>query len=284
MHRTPRRIAATIALAALVACADEPSEAPTPPAEPPAAEKVIPDQIDPSTADLNARLTLYALPAPSEILALLDEHGESDALRDALGGDLPTYEGLAPWQAALATGAATADLLVVIRDAPADDLARRLKNVSDGMTAGGADATVTDALAELHGAVTGGAVSRDALISQFDLFHADLLGRGGSSLGDQNLALLAIGGWARAVNLVARRATETGVAPKGADLLKLQVVVEALRQRLGEAPEVQPVRDALDRILPVSTTAAEEPSADDLVVLRDATGEILAAAGIGGSK
>ena len=108
----------------------------------------------------------------------------------------------------------------------------------------------------------------------------DMLTEGKQQYGDREIALIAVGGWARAVNLFATLAKDTGgEIPKGADVLKLRIVVDTLIEQVGTDAEVQPVVTALQEILPVASSAGRAdapPTAEDLAVLQSATGKILA--------
>ncbi len=287
------RVATWVLLGALIALggckSDEPTDAPAGETAAPVADedKDVPDKIDVGGLDLKQKATVFVLPAPSEIVSLIQEADTSGQLSAAVGATLPTYEGQERWKAALALGVATADLLIVVPDASDEDLIARLDNIAAGMQAlGSTDEQVAD-LTELRAKVAGGAIARDKLVGELDTLRSDLLVEGREQYGERDVMLIAVGGWARAVNLFATLAEGAETMPEGSEVLKLRIVLDTLLDGVGPDAEVQPVADALRTILPVATVTGRPdapPSPEDLVVLKEATSQILALAVTGGGE
>lgn len=261
--------------------AEEPATAAAGAHEPGVEEKVAPKQIDASSITIKERAAAFVIPAPSEIALMLQEADPGGDLLASVGSDLPAYDGLPAWKAALALGIANADLLMTVPGASDEDVVARLDNIAEGMTVLGSTDEQIGQLVELRGKVAGGSITRDALIGQLDDLRIEMLSQGKEQYGDRQVALIAVGGWARAVNLFAVSAEKTGTIPKGADVLKLRIVLDTLIEDVGSDEDVQPVIAALDKIRPMtSATGRPEapPTAEELALLRDATNEILALA------
>lgn len=260
----------------LAACS---SAGENPPDSQESVEKQIPEQVELSSNDpkreTNPDARVFILPAPSEIVAVLSLDQHSQDLRKAIGDQLISYSGLAQWQASIALGSSIADLMITIPTADNADISARLENISAGMSAIGVKGEMTAKLVDLQRKVAGGSVTRDRLVREFDRFRAAIIREGGDGIGEEKLALLAVGGWARAVNLVSNLMLKTGEVPIGADLLKLKIVVETLLSQVGSTPEAQPVAEALRRILPVTADKPEEPTPDEITVFVTNTGQIL---------
>jgi len=243
-------------------------------------DKDVPAQIDVSKLPFKEKAALFVLPAPSEIALLLQEADKEGKVIAAVGVQMPVYDGLPTWQLALALGLATGDLLITIPSAPDDTIVARLDNVAVGMKALGSTPEQIDDLTQLRGRVADGSINRDQLVRELDVLRTDLLTEGQQQYGDREIALIAVGGWARAVNLFATLAKDRGGdIPKGADVLKLRIVVDTLIEQVGDGDDVKPVIEALNKILPVASAvgrADTPPSAEDLAVLEAATAEILA--------
>lgn len=243
-------------------------------------EKEVPAQIDVAKLPFKEKAAVFVLPAPSEIALLLQEADQEGKVLEAVGEAMPVYAGLPEWKTALALGLATGDLLITIPKASDEVVVRRLDNVAAGMKAlGSADQQIAD-LTTLRGKVAGGAIDREQLVRELDVLRTDLLTEGQQQYGDREIALIAVGGWARAVNLFAMLSEDQGgELPKGADVLKLRIVVDTLIEQVGTDEEVQPVVAALTEILPVASAvgrADTPPTAEDLAVLEGATAKILA--------
>ena len=139
----------------------------------------------------------------------------------------------------------------------------------------------------LRAKVAGGAIARDKLVGELDTLRSDLLVEGREQYGERDVMLIAVGGWARAVNLFATLAEGAETMPEGSEVLKLRIVLDTLLDGVGPDAEVQPVADALRTILPVATVTGRPdapPSPEDLVVLKEATSQILALAVTGGGE
>jgi len=241
--------------------------------------KEVPDKIEGLT--IKEKAAAFVIPAPSEIVVLLQEADPEGELLASVGNELPSYDGLPNWKAALALGIANADLLLTVPEAPDEDIVARLDNIAAGMAALGSTQDQIDSLVDLRGKVAGGAIEREALVRQLDDLRIGMLAQGKEQYGERQVALIAVGGWARAVNLFARGAEKTSTIPAGADVLKLRIVIDTLIADVGTDEEVQPVVVALQKILPVasSTTRADAPpTAEEIQILLGATGEILALA------
>jgi hypothetical protein len=273
-------------LLALGACksgepADEPGDATAPVAD---ADKPVPDKIDVGGLDLKHKATVFVLPAPSEIVAMIEEIDDSGKLSASIGDVLPTYEGRERWQAALMLGATTGDLLVVVPNASDEMLLARLDNIAEGMQMlGSTDAQIAD-LSELRGKVAAGSITREKLIGELDLLRTAMLVDGKEQYGERDVMLIAVGGWARAVNLFATIAETSETVPEGSEVLKLRIVLDTLIDGVGPDEEVKGVADALKRLLPVATVTGRPdapPSTEDLALLKEATGEILALTDLG---
>jgi hypothetical protein len=243
-------------------------------------EKDVPAQIDVSKLPFKEKAAVFVLPAPSEIALLLQEADKDGTVVAAVGTKMPVYDGLPTWTTALALGLATGDLLITIPSAPDDTIVARLDNVAAGMKALGATQEQIDDLTQLRGRVADGSINREQLVRELDVLRTDLLTEGQQQYGDREIALIAVGGWARAVNLFATLAKDAGgEIPKGADVLKLRIVVDTLIEQVGGDDDVKPVVQALNKILPVASSvgrADAPPTAEDLAVLEAATAEILA--------
>jgi len=223
----------------------------------------------------NPNAEVFVLPAPSEIVAVLSLDQHASDLKEAVGEDLASYQALPDWKASIALGRSIADLMIMISDAEDAEISSRLQNVADGMEAVGVADEMTGKLIELQRKVVAGSVSRDRLVREFDRFRATIIREGDQQVGQRNLALIAVGGWARAVNLVSKVMLKTGEVPIGADLLKLRIVVETLLDQVGSAPELQPIAKALQQILPVTADRPEEPNQEEIQVLVENTDQIL---------
>jgi hypothetical protein len=270
------RIGAPLVTWALLACGGgEP--APAEPAAAPAApiKKEIPTSID--VASLTVKKAAgFVLPAPSETLALVRGSGRADKLNAMVNADaLPEYSGKEAWKAALAVGVATADLLVLAPDATDAEVGRRIENLIAGLNAIQADPNDIARLEKLRGQVAGGAVSRDVMVAEFDEMRSVLLSDAGQR---GSLPLVAVGGWARAVNLVARVSQESGQVPPGTDALKLEIVLRTLLEQVAKDPQAAAVAQPLERLLPIASgpLTTRETTSEDVGALRAATDEILA--------
>lgn len=249
-----------------------------PPAEAPAPTKEIPTAID--VASLTVKKAAgFVLPAPSETLALVRNSGRADKLVAMVNEDaLPNYRDKERWKAALGVGVATADLLVLAPDATDAEIVRRLRNVVEGLEAIEARAEDVDQLRKLETQLSAGAVGRDVMVAHFDEMRSVLLQDAASRPG---LPLVAVGGWARAVNLVARVAQESGSVPAGADTLRLEAVIRTLIDQVATDPQAASVARPLERLLPIAAggpLASRETTPEDVATLRAATDEILALA------
>jgi len=257
------------------------------PAAPPAEEastageeageaKDVPQTLELGDLDLRRELMVFVLPSPSEIVAILESDDNLATLRGKLGGGDVDYASLPPWRAALAVGSSMADLLILVPEAPFADVADRLEDIATGLERVGASEEQLEKLRSLRADVLAGAIDRHDLVETFDLLRAEILRQGEEQVGKQNLALIAVGGWARAVNAVARTAQETGDVPPGADVLKLRLVVTTLMDEIGSDDQVGPVEEALRKVLPVThAVRPTDPTPQELGVLIDATDDIL---------
>jgi len=284
----PLRRFGLLAVACLLvgACKSDPQPSETvpatdaaPPLEQGAAAEAAPKQVDASSITIKERAAAFVIPAPSEIALMLQEADPEGDLLASVGSELPSYDGLSPWQAALALGIANADLLMTVPTAADEIVVARLDNIAEGMRALGSTEDQIGRLAELRGSVAGGSITREALIGQLDDLRIEMLAQGKEQYGERQVALIAVGGWARAVNLFTVSAQKTGTVPKGADVLKLRIVIDTLIEDVGADAEVQPVVAALEKIRPVATSTARveaPPTVDELTLLREATDEILA--------
>lgn len=236
----------------------------------------IPQKIDVEALTFQDKARLFVLPAPSETLAILGESAHAEALQSAMGTELTTYDGLDDWRVALVVGETVADLLITIPSADDAAIVRRIDHLIVGIGRLGVDAEAVGELEHLRAQVSGGGMARDELVTELDDLRSDMLARRDEH--PQHVALVAVGGWARAVNLVSQVALAHGEVPKGAEALKLRAVVTTLIDELGTSPDVVPVVTALQRILPVASgvTDAEPPTLDELQTMQSATGEILA--------
>lgn len=246
-------------------------------AEGSAESKEIPGRVDAAAAEWKREAAIFILPAPSEIVAILESDEQLAGLRRRLDDPLPSYRELATWQAALAFGRSIADLLILIPEASYPEIATHLQSLAGGLEALGADESSIQQLRELQAQVADGALGREQLVERFDLIRAQVLRRGDEEIGARNMALVAVGGWARAVNAVSGVARESGEIPAAADALKLRIVVSTLIDELGSEPEVQPVVQALERVLPFTDAVRpSQPTPAELDELIQTTDQILA--------
>ena len=95
--------------------------------------KAVPEKLDGLT--LKEKAAAFVIPAPSEIVLLLQEADPGGELLASVGNELPGYGGLPTWKAALALGIANADLLLTVPEAPDEDVVARLDNIAEGMAA-----------------------------------------------------------------------------------------------------------------------------------------------------
>lgn len=233
------------------------------------------DKPDTASLDLEETVAVFILPAPSEIAAAVESEAGFDIGRVA-DEPLPAYEELPTWRQAVALGQVVADLLITASEAPTPRIVAYLDNVETGLRSLGIAEDQLVELETLRSEVAAGAIGRDALIARFDRIRVELLQRGKAQLGDRTMALVAAGGWARAVNLVSSHIQKTDRIPERADALKLRLVVTSLIERIGPGEDVRPVVESLEAILPLTAARPSPPSRDELATLIAETDEILA--------
>lgn len=238
--------------------------------------KEMTQKVDVEELTLNETAALLVIPAPSEIVAIMERDEAFRGLATTPVDALPSYADLPSWQRALTVGRVVADLLIAAPEASDATVAAYLENLVDGLRLLGADEDRIAEVRDLQSRVAEGGVDRDQLLQRFDRFRAEIFKTGDQQIGEQNVVLIAVGGWARAVNVVSNLAQETGQVPPGADILKLRIIVSTLLDKMGSEEEVAPVVESLRSILPVTANIPSAPRPEELQTLIDETDEILA--------
>jgi hypothetical protein len=220
----PRAIVALFALAALSACtgADQAEELPTPPV----AEVVKPEPAQLSPADLaKAASNIALVPSPAEMQRALEAAGIQAKLGEkvpnrTLKMDVPNKD-----QVAVRTGVILADLLLTVKTAEKDALAKQLMDIKTGMKQLGAGSDISATVQDIHDRVMNDAVSRDDLVKELDELSGAIIPEIEYEAGPRSVPLIQAGSWLGGANLVAGAVIDAGSYDKAGDLLKQPAVV-----------------------------------------------------------
>lgn len=220
----PRAIVALFALAALSACtgADQAEELPTPPV----AEAVQPEPAQLSPADLaKAASNIALVPSPAEMQRALEAAGIQAKLGEkvpnrTLKMDVPNKD-----QVAVRTGVILADLLLTVKTAEKDALAKQLMDIKTGMEQLGAGSDISATVQDIHDRVMNDAVSRDDLVKELDELSGAIIPEIEYEAGPRSVPLIQAGSWLGGANLVAGAVIDAGSYDKAGDLLKQPAVV-----------------------------------------------------------
>ncbi|MFT5583080.1 MAG: hypothetical protein ACI9VR_000657 [Cognaticolwellia sp.] len=218
----PRAIFALVALAALAACTGAVEEPPTPPV----AEVVKPEPAHISPEELAKDADNIALvPSPAEMQKALTAAGIQAKLGEkvpnrTLKMDVPNKD-----QVAVRTGVILADLLLTVKTAEKEALAKQLLDIKTGMEQLGAGSDIGATVQDLHDRVMNDAVSRDDLVKELDELSGAIIPEIEYEAGPRSVPLIQAGSWLGGANLVAGAVIEAGSYEKAGDLLKQPAVV-----------------------------------------------------------
>ena len=258
--------------------APDPEPAPAPAA--PSDGKEVPRKIDLAKVKLAEKAMEFVVPAPSEVVRLIDSDDTRRRIRSLIGSEQLELDGMDKTSKAIAVGSLLADLLIVIEGAEDEEVSAKIDGVVRGLRALGANPQDVEDLEQLSHSIRSGTIARQAVVHRFDRLRLDVVDAGAAHVGPEAVALVAVGAWARAVNLIAVVALDHPEALGTMDVLKLRLVVSHLMGQLGKSDAVKPVVAILDQIVPITSDLARPtpPSVEDLNRLVSATDALLALA------
>lgn len=226
MSKSLLRHGATLLLATLVACGGT-SEAPKPPAEKPAEKPATEQPLVLSADDLGEADSTGLVPSPVETQRALKAAGiETD-----LAGLIPPHafdvEATSDEDAvAVRTGVLLADMLLAVKTADDDTLVANVEKVRRGLATLNSGADIDRTLQDMLDRIRGKSVSREELLSEFDLLARVAIPELTFNGRERVVPLIQAGSWLEAANLVAKAVQANG-QPAAADaLLKQPAVVD----------------------------------------------------------
>jgi hypothetical protein len=181
-----------------------------------------------------------------------------------------------PDRVALRTGVLLADTVLTVRDAPPEEVIKRLKDVQTGMTTLGADPRVISTLGELAGQLENDAIDREDLLKTLDEATASAQ----DDLGEHGRFVQA-GAWLSGSNLVAQAVLAKGDATHAGLLLKQPDVasyyLDYVRSEDGKKKAGADIAAALEDTLETLLTISEKDGLElaDVEVIQKKTGDIL---------
>lgn len=275
----PRAIAALVALAALAACSgSEQEEVATPPVE---AEQVKLEPATLSVEQLNKSADNIALvPSPAEMQKALDAAGIQSKLGEkvpdrSLKMDVPNKD-----QVAVRTGVILADLLLTVKTAEKEKLAKQLQDIKAGMEQLGAGSDIGATIQDIHDRVMNDSVSRDDLVKELDELSGAIIPEIEYEAGARSVPLIQAGSWLGGANLVAAAVVESGNYDKAGDLLKQPAVVGYFQGYVKEEGQDKASGEVISQLEATLDTLAEictheTLSEEDVKTIQSSTSSVL---------
>lgn len=276
----PRAFFALIALAALSACTG--GEKPEEPVNPtPEVETPKPEPAQLSTEDLNKAADNIALvPSPAEMQKALDAAGIQAKLGEkvpdrTLKMDVPNKD-----QVAVRTGVILADLLLTVKTAEKDKLAKQLMDIKTGMEQLGGGTDISATIQDIHDRVMNDAVSREDLVKELDELSGAIIPEIEYEAGPRSVPLIQAGSWLGGANLVAAAVVESGNYDKAGDLLKQPAVVGYFQGYVKEEGQDKASGEVIAQLETTLNTLAEictheTLSEEDVKTIQTSTASVL---------
>lgn len=276
----PRAFFALAALLALGACtgADKGEEPLTPPTP---AEEPKPEPAKISAEELNKAADNIALvPSPAEMQKALDAAGIQAKLGEkvpnrTLKMDVPNKD-----QVAVRTGVILADLLLTVKTAEKDKLAKQLMDIKTGMEQLGGGTDISATIQDIHDRVMNDAVSREDLVKELDELSGAIIPEIEYEAGPRSVPLIQAGSWLGGANLVAAAVVESGNYDKAGDLLKQPAVVGYFQGYVKEEGQDKASGEVIAQLETTLNTLAEictheTLSEEDVKTIQTSTASVL---------
>ncbi len=250
----------------LTGCSNEP--APSAPVEAPKAEETkaegpAPDrQFD--IAELSAAADQVALvPSPAEMERSLERAGVEAKLAQMVADRKISMDVDNKDQLAVRAGVVLADLVLTVKESPKEKVLERLDSLAVALNKLGAGNDVQATITDLKARIDNDAVSRDALVKEFDELSQVMVPELEYEAGEWVVPLIQAGSWLEGANLVSGAVKDKQKFEAADNLLRQPAVVDYFilyvnREGANKAPDE--VVDKLRETLATLKTVASLPS------------------------
>ena len=272
----------TLAALALLGGCDGEKTTEEPVKDEPGAE--APSQAPPKTFDagtLKAEAEAVALvPSPAEMEKALANAGIESKLGQMVKDRDITMEVENKDQIAVRTGVVLADLVLTVKEAPKEDILKRLDRLKVGFNKLGAGADVQATIDELSTQVSNDAISREKLLQEMDELSGVMVPELEYEAGEWVVPLIHAGSWLEGAHLVSGALKAEGKYNAADGMLKQPAVVDYFikyvnREGAEKAPDevVNRLRETLNTLKEVAAkpTLAQE----DVETIHSSTGAVL---------